>query len=393
MPVGRTIFAQLMERLPRFEFTQCVQRYRGDLRMRTLSCWEQFLALAYAQLTGRESLRDIETCLLANRAKLYHSGFRAPVRRSTLADANESRDWRIFADFARVLLARAVQLHANDDFGVPLTQAAYALDSTTIDLCLALFPWARLGATRAAVKLHTQLALHGNIPTVFRITPARLNDVHFMDEVVWEAGAFYVIDRGYLDFARFRLLHEAQAYFVTRARCNFRFRRRYSRPVDKSAGVLFDQLVRLADFKTKRSYPLALRRIGYRDPDTGKKLIFLTNHLALPALVIARLYKARWQIELFFKWVKGHIRIKAFLGTSANAIKIQLCVALSVYALVALVRKELQLEASLYTILQILDATIFEKMPIITALSQPPLQIDVCDEQKQLCFQGFLTGQ
>ena len=393
MPTGRTVFAQVMQWLPRYEFAKCVARYRGDVRVRALSCYEQFLALAYAQLTGRESLRDIETCLLAHRAKLFHSGFGAPVRRSTLADANENRDWRIFADFARLLLERAMRRHACDAFDVALAQAVYVLDSTTIELCLSLFPWARLGAARAGVKLHTQLALHGNIPSVFSITPARVNDVNFLDDLCWEGGSFYIMDRGYLDFSRFRLLHEAQAFFVTRARRNFCFRRRYSRPTVSEDGVRFDQLVVLDDFKTHRLYPLPLRRIGYRDPSTGKKLVFLTNHLALPATTVAHLYKARWQVELFFKWIKGHLHIKAFYGTSANAVKIQICVALGVYALVALVRKELNLTRSLYTILQILDATVFEKMPLITALSDAPLQITTHDEQNQPYLQGFSTGQ
>lgn len=393
MRSGRIVFAQLMDTLPKYEFKKCVQRYQGDHHVRSLSCYEQFLVLAYAQLMGKESLRDIETCLRAVPDKLYHCGFRSDAARSTLADANEARDWRIFADFAGVLIGQAVEVYADDAFGVQLQQTAYALDSTTISLCLSLFPWAHYRRGQAGVKLHTLLALHGNIPTVVIVTPASVADVTVLDELVIEAGAFYIMDRGYPDFARFHHIHQSQAFFVTRAKKNFCFCRRYSATVDKSTGVRFDQTVVLADFKTKRHYPAILRRIGYRDAQSGKRFVFLTNNFSLPALSIARLYKSRWQIELFFKWIKQHLCIKAFYGTSENAVKIQVWVAISVYVLVALLKKRLALPQSLYTILQILSATLFENHPISQAFARCQEETEKPDMQNQLCFQGFLTGQ
>ena len=316
MNEGRTVFSQLLDFLPKYEFDKCVARYHGNFRVRRLPAYEQFLVLSFAQLTWRESLRDIETCLVSFGPKLYHSGIRQPTARSTLADANEKRDWRIFADFAQVLIQQATALYANEPFGVELQAAAYALDSTTIDLCLTLFPWAKFRRRKAAIKLHTRLTLHGNFPPVIIITPGRVHDVNRLDQLAWEAGAFYIMDRGYLDFARLYRLHPAAAFFVTRAKKNFRFTRRYSRPVDKATGLRLDQTVTLVGSQARRDCPAALRRSGYRDPKTGKALVFLTNNFTVPALTMAQLYQSRWQIELFFKWIKQHLRLKAFYGTS-----------------------------------------------------------------------------
>lgn len=393
MNEGRTVFAQLLDWLPQYEFDKCVQRYRGNFRVRRLTSYEQFVVMAFAQLTWRESLRDIETCLRALGSKLYHSGIRQPTARSTLADANETRDWRIFADFAQILIQQAAALYANEPFAAELQQAAYALDSTTIDLCLSLFPWATFRRRKAAIKLHTLLTLQGNFPTVVIITPGSVHDVNILDQLVYEAGSFYIMDRGYLDFARLHRIQQHSAFFVTRAKKNFRFQRRYSRPVDKSIGLRFDQTVVLSGFYAQRAYPDTLRRIGYRDPQTGKALVFLTNNFTVPALAIAQLYHGRWQIELFFKWVKQHLRIKAFYGTSQNAVRTQIWIAISVYLLVAILKKRLHLDLSLYTILQILSLTLFEKMPISQALSQPPLSTELSDSQIQPCLPGFLTGQ
>ena len=393
MHAGRSVFSQLFDAVSPYEFNRCVQRYAGDRPFPALSCMEQFRVLAFAQLMGKESLRDIETCLRALGPKLYHSGFRSSAARSTLADANESRDWRIFADCAAVLIAQAVQLYAGEELGVQLQQAVYALDSSTIHLCLSLVPWARLREGQAAIKLHTQLALRGNIPTVVLLTPATVADVTFLDTVIFEPGAFYIFDRGYLHFARLHRIHEAQAFFVTRARKNFRFRRRYSRRADKTAGVRCDQTVVLDDFKTKPGYPDALRRIGYRDPESGRRFVFLTNHFHLPAVDIARLYKSRWQIELFFKWIKQHLCIRSFYGTTENAVKIQVWVAISVYVLAALLRKRLGLSHSLYTILQILSVTLFENQPVLQAFANHHSQTEPDPLQNQLCFQGFYAGQ
>jgi hypothetical protein len=389
MNEGRTVFAQLLDFLPKYEFDKCVERYHGNFRVRKLPAYEQFLVLAFAQLTWRESLRDIETCLASFGPKLYHSGIRQPTARSTLADANEKRDWRIFADFAHVLIRQATILYAAEPFGVELQAAAYALDSTTIDLCLSLFPWATFRRRKAAIKLHTLLTLHGNFPTVIIITPGSIHDVNILDQLAWEAGSFYIMDRGYLDFARLHHLHQCAAFFVTRAKKNFCCVRRYSRPVDKSTGLRFDQTVVTIGFYTRRDYPDALRRIGYRDPKTGKALIFLTNNFTVPALTIAQLYHGRWQIELFFKWIKQHLRIKAFYGTSQNAVRTQIWSAIAVYLLVAILKKRLHLDSSLYTILQILSLTLFEKTPIRQALSQPPPASKLPITQNHPCLPGF----
>jgi len=378
-----------MDELPKYEFQKCVQRYDGNKHVRTLPAYEHFLVLAFAQLTYRESLRDIETCLCALGAKLYHSGIARPTARTTLADANEKRNSRIFSDFAHVLIKLAAELYANEPFGVELKQAAYALDSTTIDLCLSLFPWAKFRQTKAAIKLHTLLALRGNFPSVVILTTGKIHDVHILDELNYEPGAFYIVDRGYLDFARLYHLHQSGAFFVTRARSNFRSRRRYSHTVDKSTGLRFDQTVVLRGFYSQQQYTDVLRRIGFCDPQNGKSLIFLTNNFTEPALTIAQLYKCRWQVELFFKWIKQHLRIKTFYGTSENAVRIQVWTAISVYVLVAIVKKRLHLSASLYTILQILSLSLFEKMPILQVLSQQPLSPNMPNTHDQPVLPGF----
>ena len=392
MNEGRTVFSQLLDCFPKYEFDKCVQRYRGNFRVRSLPAYEQFLVMAFAQLTYRESLRDIETCLRALGPKLYHSGIRKPTARSTLADANEQRDWRIFADFAQVLMQQASTLYAGDAFAVELQQAAYALDSTTIDLCLSLFPWARFRRDTAALKIHTLLALRGNYPTVVIVTPSRVHDVNILDQLTYEPGSFYIFDRGYIDFARLNRLHQSGAFFVTRAKKRFRCQRRYSRPVDKTCGLRLDQTVTLVNFYASRDYPGTLRRIGFRDPQSGKPLVFLTNDFTQPALIIAQLYRCRWQIELFFKWLKQHLRIKAFYGTSANAVRTQIWIAISVYLLDALLKKRLHLNLSLYSILQILSLTLFEKTPISQALSSSPLPSPITTIPNQQCLPGFLTG-
>jgi len=389
MNEGRTVFAQLMDELPKYEFDKCVRRYRGDHRVRTLSAYEQFLVMGFAQLTYRESLRDIETCLRALGSKLYHSGIRQPTARSTLADASEKRDWRIFSDFAHVLIEQARSLYAEEPFGAELKQAAYALDSTTIDLCLSLFPWAKFRRHKAAIKLHTLLTLRGCFPTVVILTTGKVHDVNILDQLVYEPGAFYIADRGYLDFGRLHQIHRSGAFFVTRAKKNSRFQRRYSHPVDKSTGLLFDQTVVLTGFRSRQQFPEVLRRIGFRDPQTGKRFVFLTNNFTEPALTIAQLYRCRWQIELFFKWIKQHLRIKAFYGTSENAVRTQVWIAIAVYILVAIVKKRFHLSASLYTILQILSLTLFEKTPILQALAQQPSPTNSSDLQDQPCLPGF----
>ena len=372
MHTGRTIFAQVMDFLPLSVFRACVARYQGDYKVRGFSCLDQFLCLAFAQLTYRESLRDIETCLRAMQPKLYHMGIRGRVARSTLADANEARDWRIVADFAQVLIALAKPLYAGDPLGVDLQATVYAFDSTTIDLCLALFPWARFRQHKGAIKLHTLLDLRGNIPEVVYISDGTRADVTALDVLVLLPGAYYVLDRGYLDFARLFRFQQAGAFFVTRAKANLQYARRYSHPVDKPTGIRCDQTIVLTGPKTATLYPLPLRRIRYIDPDTGKRLLFLTTDFTLPALTIAQLYRARWQVELFFKWIKQHLRIKAFYGTSANAVKTQVWVAVSVYVLVAILKKRLGLPQSLYTILQVLSVTLFETVPIHQALALLP---------------------
>jgi hypothetical protein len=366
MNLGKTLFAQLMDFVPWTSFARIVTRYGGDSGVRSLSCTEQFRAMAFAQLTYRESLRDIETCLLANQAKLYGMGFRAPVRRSTLADANEGRDWRIWADLAALLIRRARKLYCNESFGIELDNTVYALDSTTIDLCLSLFPWAPFRSAKAAVKLHTLLDLRGNIPAFIHISDGKMGDVNVLDILPIEAGAFYVMDRGYLDFSRLFALHQAGAFFVTRAKRGMDARRVYSMPSERDMGIICDQRIAMNGFYVSQDYPEQLRRIRFKDPESGKTLVFLTNNTALPALTIAALYKSRWQVELFFKWIKQHLRIKRFIGNSENAVKTQVWCAVATYVLIAIVKKELQLDVSLYTLLQILSVSVFEK----TQLSQ-----------------------
>jgi len=390
---GRTVFSQLMDGLPKYEFDQCVRRYRGNFRVRSLPSYEQFLVMAFAQLTYRESLRDIQTCLGAVGSKLYHSGIRQTPARSTLADANEKRNWRIFADFAQQLITQAAALYADEPFGTELKQAAYALDSTTIDLCLSLFPWAKFRRNKAAIKLHTLLALRGNYPTVVIITTGRVHDVNILDQLTFQPGSFYIFDRGYLDFGRLHRLHLNGAFFVTRSRKNFCCRRRYSQPVDKSTGLRLDQTIMLTGFYPLRAYPTTLRRIAYRDPLTGKRLVFLTNNFTVSALTIAQLYRSRWQIELFFKWMKQHLRIKSFYGTSDNAVRIQVWTAIAVYVLVALLKKRLKLSLSLHEMLQILSLTLFEKTPLLQVFSDPEVLRSGLAPQDQPCLPGFLTGQ
>src|SRR5437868_9930142 len=368
MNTGRTVFSQLMDYLPAFKCEKGVNRYSVDYRSRSLSCRDQFLAMAFAQLTYRASLRDIETCLRSIGSKLYHMGFRSTIARSTLADANESRDWRIFADYAQTLIAIARPLYAADPIGVELDQSLYALDSTTIDLCLSLFPWAKFRKHKAAVKMHTLLDLHGNIPTFISITDGKVHDVNILDEILPEAGALYVMDRGYVDFERLYIFTLSAAFFVVRTKSNVLLQRRYSHPVDKSTGVRSDHTVILTAIESAKAYPEALRRVSYLDIETRKRFKFLTNNFTLPALTIAQIYKCRWQAELFFRWIKMHLRIKAFYGTSENAVKTQIWIAVSVYFLVAIIRKRLGLELSLYQILQILSLTLFANVQILQAL-------------------------
>ena len=384
MPEGQTVFAQLMDVVPRRAFERCVRRYGGNHRVRAFSCYDQFLCLAFAQLTYRESLRDIETCLRALQPKLYHAGLRGRVSRSTLADANETRDWRIYADFAQTLIRRARQLYCDEPFAVELAQTAYAFDATTIDLCLALFPWAAFRRHKAAVKLHTLLDLRAQIPTFVAITHGKAADVTLLDALVVEPGAFYVIDRGYTDFGRLYRLTQGLAFFVIRGKRGLAYVRRVSRPVDKSTGLRSDQTIVLCGPKTATLYPDALRRITYVDPETAKRFVFLTNNFTLPPLQIAQLYHCRWQIELFFKWIKQHLRIKAFYGTSVNAVKTQVWIAISVYVLVAILKKELKLGRSLYEILQILSVTLFERVPIHQALALIPAPDSMSESCNQL---------
>jgi hypothetical protein len=370
MHTGKLVFAQMMDFLPLQQFRRCVARYRGTYKVKSFSCLDQFLCMAFAQLTCRESLRDIEACLRSVRSKLYHMGIRSTVSRNTLAHANETRDWRIYADFAQTLIHAARKLYADEEFGVELDETVYALDSTTIDLCLSLFPWARFRQRKGAVKLHTLLDLRGPIPSFIRITDGLVHDVNILDEIIPEPGAFYVMDRAYLDFSRLHTLHLCLAFFVTRARKRFRFRRLYSRPVEKSAGLQCDQTVVLTGFYPSKYYPEKLRRICYYDATTDSRLVFLTNNFTLPALTIAQLYKCRWRIEIFFKWIKQHLRIKSFYGTSLNAVKTQIWIAISVYVLVAILKKRLNLTLDLYTILQILSVTLFEKQPLLQVLAE-----------------------
>jgi hypothetical protein len=379
---SQTVFSQLMDFLPRHAFNQCVKRYRGNHKVHTFSCWRQFLCMTFAQLTYRESLRDIETCLRVMSDKLYHMGIHS-VARNTLANANNTRDWRIYADFAHVLIAQARQLYAEEEFGVELDQTAYALDSSTIDLCLSLFPWAAFRKRKGAVKLHTLLDLRGNIPSLLIITNGKVHDVNILDELTLEPGAVYIMDRGYVDFERLYTIHRASAFFVTRAKDNCDFRRLYSRPVDKSSGLQCDQTIALNGFYVSKKYPEHLRRVRYFDPINNKRLVFLTNNFALPAITIAELYRCRWQVELFFKWIKQHLRIKKFYGTSENAVKTQIWIAIATYVLVAIVKKRLGLDQSPYTILQILSVALFEKTPILQAFSAPNYE----SEDAHLCNQ------
>ena len=373
-----------MSFLPDREFRRCVARYNGDARPRGFSCWDQYLAMVFAQLTYRDSLRDIEACLRSLGGKLYHMGFHGRVSRSTLADANDTHDWRIYADFAQVLIRIARPLYASDPMGVDLDHSLYALDSTTIDLCLSLFPWARFRQHKAAVKMHTLLDLHGNIPTFISITDGKVHDVNILDEVLPEAGAFYVMDRGYVDFERLYIFTLSAAFFVVRTKSNVLMQRRYSHPVDKSTGVRSDHTVLLTAIDSAKAYPEALRRVSYLDVEKQKRFKFLTNNFTLPALTIAQIYQCRWQVELFFKWIKQHLRIKAFFGTSQNAVKTQIWIAVSVYVLVAIVRKRLGLEVTLYQILQILSVTLFEKTPILQALQPLDSQENLPDSANQL---------
>lgn len=384
MNSGQTIFSQLIDFIPAYDFNQCVKRYNGNYKIKNFTCWEQFLCMAFAQLTYRESLRDIQACLRAANKKLYHMGIRSKVSRNTLANANQIRDWRIYANFAQILISEARKLYADEDFGVHLEQTVYALDSTTIDLCLSLFPWALFRKKKGAVKLHTLIDLRGNIPTVIFITHGKVHDVNILDDLVIEAGAIYVMDRGYLDFERLFTIHQSSAFFVSRAKSNFDFKRLYSKPVDKSTGVLCDQIIILQGFYARKSYPDKLRRIKYYDADKKKKLVFLTNNFLLPALTIANIYRCRWQVELFFKWIKQHLRIKAFYGTSENAVKTQIWIAISVYVLVAIVKKRLNLNLSLYTILQILSVSLFEKTPILQAFTSTDYNDHEDDFRRQL---------
>jgi hypothetical protein len=384
MNTGRTIFSQLMDYLPLHEFRKCVKRYRGNYKVQSFSCLDQFLCMAFAQLAYRESLRDIEACLRSMQNKLYHMGLRGKVSRSTLADANDSRDWRIYADFAQVLIHQARKLYADDDFGVELDETVYALDSTTIDLCLSIFPWARFQKGKSAIKLHTALDLRGSIPIFIKITNARVYDLCLLDELIPEPGSFYIMDRGFLDFTRLYTLNLFNSYFVIRAKKDIRFRRIYSHPVDKSTGLICDQIIVLTGVYTPEYYPEKLRRIRFTDLENNKKLTFLTNNFILPAHTIAQLYKCRWQIELFFKWIKQHLRIKSFYGRSVNAVKTQIWIAISVYVLVAVIKKRLNLEVSLYTFLQILSVTAFEKMSILQVLREFSDTKQMDDSCKQL---------
>jgi Domain of unknown function (DUF4372)/Transposase DDE domain len=370
MSTGQLVFAQVTKYLPLTTFRRCVARYGGTHKVKTFSCLDQYLCMAFAQLTYRESLRDIEACLRAQQSKLYHMGINSWVSRSTLADANENRDWRIYADFAQSLIAIARRLYAEEPFGVDLKDTVYALDASTIDLCLSVFSWAPFRSTKAAIKLHTLLDLRGNIPSFIHISDGKLHDVNVLDLLLPEPGAFYIMDRGYIDFDRLYQLHEAKSFFVTRAKSNLKAQRRYSHPIDRSTGLICDQTIVLTGFYSKQDFDTPLRRVRFKDPTTGKRLVFLTNNFTLPALTIADLYRCRWQVELFFKWIKQHLRIKVFFGTSENAVKTQIWIAVSVYVLVAIVKKRLNLSASLYEILQILSLTMFERIPLDQLLSK-----------------------
>ena len=384
MYTGKLVFSQIIDHLPMHTFRRCVQRYRGNRKIKRFSCLDQYLCMAFAQLTYRESLRDIEACLRAQHNKLYHMGIRAAVSRNTLSNANKVRDWCIYADLAQSLIHIARGLYIDEDFGVELDQTVYALDATTIDLCLSVFPWAHFRQTKAAIKLHTLLDLRGNIPTFIHISDGKLHDINVLDVLLPEPGAFYIMDRGYLDFDRLYTLTVAAAFFVIRAKSNLQCRRLYSHPVDKATGLRYDQTIVLTGFYAAKDYPMKLRRIKYHDATTNKTFVFLTNNFALPALTIAELYRCRWQVELFFKWIKQHLRIKAFYGTTENAVKTQIWIAVSVYVLVAIIKKRLRLEASLYTILQILSVTIFERTPLLQVLTDSDCNMQGCESLNQL---------
>ena len=388
MNYGKTVFSQIIDFLPKKKFAQCVDRYNGNFRVRSFTCYDQFLCMAFAQLTYRESLRDIECCLRAFQQKLYHMGIKGNVSKSTLADANEKRDWRIYSDFAQILIHQARQLYTDEDFGLQLQETVYALDTTIIDLCLSVFPWAHFRKTKGAIKLHTLLDLRGNIPSFIAITHAKVHDVNILDELVPEAGAIYIMDRGYIDFERLYSLNQCSAFFIVRAKTNTGLRRIYSMPVDKSIGVRCDQIVVPTVYYSRKAYPEKLRRVKFFDADNGNRLTFITNQFTLPAKTIADLYKCRWQVELFFKWIKQHLRIKAFYGTSENAVKTQIWIAIAIYVLVAIIRKRLRIDLSLYTILQILSVTLFEKIPISQAFS-PDIYISrIADNGNQLNLFG-----
>ena len=384
MYTGRLIFSQITDHLPMHLFRQCVDRYRGNYKIKSFSCLDQYLCMFFAQLTYRESLRDIETCLKAQRNKLYHMGIRSKIARNTLANANKTRDWRIYADFAQLLIIEAQELYSNEQFAVDLTQSAYALDSTTIDLSLSLFPWACFRKTKGAVKLHTLLDLRGNIPTFIHISDGKLHDVNILDQLIPEPGSFYIMDRGYLDFARLYRIEQWSAFFVIRAKSNFKYQRIYSHQIDKNSGIKCDQSIKLTGFYSSQKYPIRLRRIKYLDPVTGKKLVFLTNNFSLPAPTIAELFRCRWQIEIFFKWVKQHLRIKSFFGTTENAVKTQIWIAISVYVLVAIIKKRLKIDVSLYTILQVLSLTVFEKMSLLQIFTENDYKTISSPNAKQL---------
>lgn len=369
MNQGQTIFSQIMDYIPKYSFDSCVKKYRGNYKVLSFTCWEQFLVMTFAQLTYRESLRDIETCLRAMQNKLYHIGIRSKISRSTLADANQNRDWRIYADFAYILIDQAKELYRDDKFFKELDETIYALDSTTIDLCLSLFPWAKFRKAKSAIKIHTLLDLQNNIPSFISITEGSVHDVNILDELITEIGAFYIVDKGYIDFERLYKLNINSAYFITRAKSNFQFKRIYSHQVDKSLGLICDQSIFLKGFYPSKDYPEKLRRIKYFDSQNNRRLVFLTNNFRLPAMTIANLFKQRWQIELFFKWIKQNLKIKSFYGNTSNAVKTQVCIAISVYVLLAIIKKKLKMECSLYTFLQLISISVFEKTPIISMFS------------------------
>ena len=388
MNQGQTIFSQIMSFIPKHRFQTCVEKYKGNYKVQSFTCWEQFLVMAFAQLTYRESLRDIETCMRAMKNKLYHIGIRSNISRSTIADANQNRDWRIYADFAYILIDIAKELYRDDKFFKELDETIYALDSTTIDLCLSLFPWAKFRKTKSAIKIHTLLDLQNNIPSFIRITDGSVHDVNILDELVTEIGAFYVVDKGYIDFERLYRLNNNSAYFVTRAKSNLQFKRVYSHQVDKSLGLICDQSIFLKGFYPAKDYPEKLRRIKYFDSNNNRRLVFLTNNFILPAITIANLFKQRWQIELFFKWIKQNLKIKSFYGNSANAVKTQVCIAISVYVLLAIIKKKLKIEQSLYTFLQVISISIFEKMPLNRLFSEFEYknEIDIFSNQLSLFY-------